>query len=77
MDGGAWWAAVYGVAQNRTRLKQTFIVLGCSRLVNNVVIVLGEQQRNSVVHILHTVSPQAPSHPDCRITLSGVPSAIQ
>ena len=22
MDGGAWWAAVYGVAQNRTRLKR-------------------------------------------------------
>ena len=22
MDGGAWWAAVYGVAQSRTRLKQ-------------------------------------------------------
>ena len=21
-DGGAWWAAVYGVAQGRTRLKQ-------------------------------------------------------
>ena len=21
-DGGAWWAAVYGVAQNRTRLRQ-------------------------------------------------------
>ena len=21
-DGGAWWAAVYGVAQKRTRLKQ-------------------------------------------------------
>ena len=21
-DSGAWWAAVYGVAQNRTRLKQ-------------------------------------------------------
>ena len=21
-DGGAWWAAVYGVAQNRTQLKQ-------------------------------------------------------
>ena len=21
-DGGAWWAAVYGVTQNRTRLKQ-------------------------------------------------------
>ena len=22
MDRGAWWAAVYGVAQNRTRLKR-------------------------------------------------------
>ena len=22
MDGGAWWAAVHGVAQSRTRLKQ-------------------------------------------------------
>ena len=21
MDGGAWWAAVYGVAQSQTRLK--------------------------------------------------------
>ena len=25
-DGGAWWAAVYGVAQSRTRLKR----LSCS-----------------------------------------------
>ena len=22
MDGGAWWAAVYGVSQSRTRLKR-------------------------------------------------------
>ena len=22
MDGGAWWAAVYGVAQSRTRVKR-------------------------------------------------------
>jgi len=22
MDGGAWWAAVYGVAQSRTRLRR-------------------------------------------------------
>ena len=22
MDGGAWWAAIYGIAQSRTRLKQ-------------------------------------------------------
>ena len=25
-DGGAWWAAVYGVAQSRTRLKQSLHV---------------------------------------------------
>ena len=29
-DGGAWWAAVYGVAQSRTRLKQ----LSSSNVVN-------------------------------------------
>ena len=29
MDGGAWWAAIYGVAQSRTRLKQ----LSSSRLL--------------------------------------------
>ena len=29
MDGGAWWAAVYGVTQSRTRLKR----LSSSRLV--------------------------------------------
>ena len=29
-DGGAWWAAVYGVAQSRTRLKQ--LSSGSSRL---------------------------------------------
>ena len=31
-DGGAWWAAVYGVAQSRTRLKQ----LSSSSSVNNI-----------------------------------------
>ena len=30
MDGGAWWAAVYGVAQSRTQLKR----LGSSVYVN-------------------------------------------
>ena len=26
-DGGAWWAAVYGVAQSRTRLKRLSSIL--------------------------------------------------
>ena len=30
-DGGAWWAAVYGVAQSQTRLKR---LSSSSRLVN-------------------------------------------
>ena len=44
MDGGAWWAAVHGVAQSRTRLKRLSLhacigqgngsPLQCSRLEN-------------------------------------------
>ena len=33
-DGGAWWAAVYGVAQSRTRLKR--LSSGSSRDINLV-----------------------------------------
>ena len=32
MDGGAWWAAVYGVTQSRTRLKQLSSSSGSSPL---------------------------------------------
>ena len=30
MDGGAWWAAIYGVAQSWTRLKQLSIIIQLS-----------------------------------------------
>ena len=33
-DGGAWWAAVYGVAQSRTRLKRLSSSSSSSRLIN-------------------------------------------
>ena len=33
MDGGAWWAAVYGVAQSRTRLKRLSSSSSSSRVV--------------------------------------------
>ena len=33
-DGGAWWAAVYGVAQSRTRLK--WLSSSSSRVVKNL-----------------------------------------
>ena len=48
MDGGAWWAAVYGVAQSRTRLKQlsssSSLTISCNllnailRVKNRVVL---------------------------------------
>ena len=40
-DGGAWWAAVYGVAQSQTRLKQLSNL--AAEPINNVVIVSGGQ----------------------------------
>ena len=38
MDGGAWWAAVYGVVQSRTRLKQLSNVSLCSRMTTFILI---------------------------------------
>ena len=40
-DGGAWWAAVYGVAQSRTQLKQ----LSSSRSVQRMLVSLREHPR--------------------------------
>ena len=38
-DVGAWWAAIYGVAQSRTRLKQLSSSSSSSRIyVNEVVL---------------------------------------
>ena len=37
-DGGAWWAAVYGVAQSQTRLKQlssTIVYMYCNLLIHS------------------------------------------
>ena len=44
-DGGAWWAAVYGVAQSRTRLKRlssssrirVYVSFNCSSETHNIV----------------------------------------
>ena len=35
-DGGAWWAAVYGVAQSRTRLKQRSSSSSSSSRIDNI-----------------------------------------
>ena len=57
MDGGAWWAAVYGVAQSRTQLKRLsslaaatciYTLLGGSRLYSKYILskFLGKIQIN-------------------------------
>jgi len=40
-DGGAWWAAVYGVAQSQTRLKRLSISIGVD------ISMSGERERVS------------------------------
>ena len=53
-----------------------YFVLRYSRLINNVVIVSGEQQRDSAIHINVSILPKLHSH-GCPITLSRVPYATQ
>ena len=55
MDGGAWWAAVYGVAQSRTRLKRlsssSNIILNGKR--QNAFPLRSEQEKISTLTIQH------------------------
>ena len=104
-DGGAWWAAVYGIAQSQTRLKRldnnnplflntwhlpesvkislgdfvglvifhlviskfqslgflfNFLFCHALQLINNTMIISGEQQRDSAIHIHVSVLPPTP-----------------
>ena len=45
--------------------------------MNNVAIVLGAQQRGQPGKCMCPFPPKLPSHPDCHITWSGLPCAIQ
>ena len=38
-DGGAWWAAVYGVAQSRTRLKRISSSSSSKDKINNYKVI--------------------------------------
>ena len=46
-DGGAWWAAVYGVAQNRTQLKQ----LSSSSMVVLFLVIKDISMSSSIVTV--------------------------
>ena len=57
-DTGAWRATVHSVAESRTQLKQLRML---SRLTDNVVVVSGEQRRNSAINI-HSIVPSYLKH---------------
>ena len=42
MDGGAWWAAVYGVAQSRTRLTRLSNIHQWMHLVDPRLLIVGK-----------------------------------
>ena len=56
MDGGAWWAAVYGVAQSQTRLK------GFSKGCRAQVLCSPISWQETVLHTLYYRHPLQP-HP--------------
>ena len=43
-DGGAWWAAIYGVAQSRTRLKRLSSSSSSSVVAQTIKILLATQE---------------------------------
>ena len=45
-DGGAWWAAVYGVTQSQTRLKRLSSSSSRGRYCNPHLLLLEQHQRN-------------------------------
>ena len=51
-DGGAWWAAVYGVAQSRTRLKRLSSSSSSSEVLNFDDCIFLFQNVHSVIFIL-------------------------
>ena len=53
-DGGAWWAAVYGVAQSRTRLKQLSSI---SSSMNKIIkYYLYTPYKNKITLFIETIS---------------------
>ena len=50
-DGGAWWAAVYGVAQSRTRLKRLSSSRGRIAVEAERTLSVGQEKQENVGHV--------------------------
>ena len=67
-DGGAWWAAVYGVAQSRTRLKR--LSSSSSSKMREISLIIHFFKK---YWLLHQVKPR----PMCSRALHGVRAKVQ
>ena len=56
-DGGAWWAAVYGVTQSRTRLKW----LSSSRTIETYLLFSQSSSHHSAVLVAETLGALKPT----------------
>ena len=95
-DRGAWWAAVYGVAQSWTWLRGLnsssnvpfrmqdifffnfkYFFLFWDKPINNVVVVSGEQWRDSARHTHVSILSPNPLPSRLHTALSGAPCTTQ
>ena len=51
-DGGAWWAAVYGVAQSRTQLKRFSCSIGLFGGLNVLILIAHREQHLLLLTVL-------------------------
>ena len=51
-DRGAWWAAVYGVAQSRKRLKRLSSSSSRKHKANRLVARVGKRRPETLIHLL-------------------------
>ena len=56
-DGGAWWAAIYGVAQSRTRLKRLSSSSSSRQNVSFPVVQLVKNQQEAQIPFLGSEDP--------------------
>ena len=75
-DGGARWAAIYGVTQSRTRL--TWLSSSSSSSIADKKLCDSFKWTIKGLRYIcmYPFSPRHPSYPGCHVTLSRVPRAI-
>ena len=68
-----WFTTMTGFIRSSIKIFQNFLFYIGIELVSDVVMVSGEQQRDSVTYVHGSILAQHPSYLGCHITLSRVP----